>query len=57
MFVKTQSVWLVLGGTGSERSCTGWNMEISDTESIWGGTGWYLVIVGQYGAKLVDTRR
>ena len=26
---------------------------LGDTGSIWGGTGWYLVILGQYGAVLV----
>ena len=31
--------WLVLGDTGS----------------VWGGTGWYLVVLGQYRAVLVDT--
>ena len=31
--------WLVLGGT----------------ESVWGGTGWYLVVLSQYGAVLVGT--
>ena len=25
------------------------------TGSVWVDTGWYLVVVGQYGAKLVDT--
>ena len=32
--------WLVLGGSGS----------------VWSGTGWYLVVLGQYGAVLVDTK-
>ena len=31
--------WLVLDGTGS----------------LEGGTGWYLMVLGQYGAVLVDT--
>ena len=31
--------WLALGGTGAEE----------------GGTGWYLVVLGQYWAVLVDT--
>ena len=25
------------------------------TGSVWGGTGWYLVELGQYGAELVGT--
>ena len=25
------------------------------TGSVEGGTGWYLVVLGQYGAELVDT--
>ena len=31
--------WLAYGGTGS----------------VWSGTGWYLVVLVQYGAVLVDT--
>ena len=31
--------WLVLGGTGS----------------VQGGTGWYMVVLGQYGAELVGS--
>ena len=31
--------WLVLGGTGS----------------VWGGTGWFLVVLCQYGAVLLGT--
>ena len=26
-----------------------------DTGSVCGGTGWYLVVLGQFGAELVDT--
>ena len=37
--VSTGQYWLVLDGTGS----------------VEGGTGWYLVVLGQYGALLVDT--
>ena len=35
---STGQYWLVLNGTGS----------------VEGGTGWYLVVLGQYGALLVD---
>ena len=31
--------WFVIGGTGS----------------VWGSTGWYLVVLGQFRAALVDT--
>ena len=38
-WVSTERYWSVLGGT--------W--------SVWGGIGWYLVVLGHYGAELVDT--
>ena len=38
--------WLVLGAIGSVWGSTG---------SLWGGTSWSLVVLGQYGALLVDT--
>ena len=28
---------------------------LGGTWSVWGGTGWYLVVLGQYGAVLVGT--
>ena len=31
-------------------------MVISDTESIWGGTGWYLVVIGQYDLVLLGIK-
>ena len=27
---------------------------LGDIGSVWGGTGWYLVVLGQYRAVLVD---
>ena len=30
-------------------------MVLDGTGSVWSGTGWYLVILGQYGAVLVGT--
>ena len=38
-WVSRRQLCLVLVGTGS----------------VWGGTGWNLVVLGQYGADLVDT--
>ena len=38
-WVSMGRFWLVLGGTGS----------------VFGGSGWYLVVLGQYGALLVGT--
>ena len=38
-WVSRRRYWLVLDGTGS----------------VWSGTGWYLVVLGQYGAELVKT--
>ena len=32
--------WLVLGGTGS----------------VWGGTGWYMVVLGQYNSVLLSIK-
>ena len=37
-WVSRRLYWSVIGGTGS----------------VWGGTGWFLVVLGQYGAELVD---
>ena len=37
--VSIRQYWLVCGGNGS----------------VWGGVGWYLVILGQYGAVLVGS--
>ena len=38
-WVSRERHWLIYDGTGS----------------VEGGTGWYLVVLGQYGAELVDT--
>ena len=38
-WVSGRRYWLVLGGTGS----------------VGGGTGWYLVVLGQYRSVLIDT--
>ena len=38
-WVSRRRYWLVLGGTGS----------------VGGGTGWYLVVLGQYRSVLIDT--
>ena len=38
-WVTMEQYWLIYDGTGS----------------VEGGTGWYLVVLGQYGALLVDT--
>ena len=38
-WVSRKRYWLILVGTGS----------------AWSGTGWYLVVLGQYGAVLVGT--
>ena len=40
-WVSIERYWLVLGGTGS----------------VGGGTGWYLVVLGQYRSVLIDTWR
>ena len=39
-WVSARLDWLVFGGTGS----------------VWGGTGWYLVILGQYNLVLLGTK-
>ena len=39
----------MLGGIGSVEGGTG------DTGSVWSGTGWYLVVLGQCGVLLVGT--
>ena len=44
--------WLIHDGTGSVE---GGRLVFGDTGSVWGGTGWYLVLLGQYGAILVGT--
>ena len=38
-YFDTGRYWLVLGGTGS----------------VWGGIGWYVVEMGQYGAVLIGS--
>ena len=38
--VSRRQCWLVFGGPGS----------------VWGGTGWYLVVLGQYGAVLLGIK-
>ena len=30
---------------------------LGGTGSVWGGTGWYVVVLGQYGAVLAGTWR
>ena len=35
-----EQYWLVLGGTGS----------------VWGGTGWYMVVLGQYNSVLLSIK-
>ena len=37
---NTERYWLVFGGDGS----------------VWGGTGWYLVVLGQYNLALLDNK-
>ena len=48
-WVSRRRYWLVFGGTVSVGGGTG------DTGSVWSGSGWYLVVLGQYGAALVGT--
>ena len=46
----------VLVGTWLYRVDRRWHcLVLCDTGSVWGGTGWYLVELGHYGAELVDT--
>ena len=54
---------MVLGQNRAVRGDTWWYLfsmgrfwlVLGDIASVWGGTGCYLVVLGQYGAELVDT--
>ena len=45
--VSIEWYWLVLGGTGSVDGGTRSPRKFDLYQSVYGGTGWYLVVLGQ----------
>ena len=46
---------MVLNGAGSVKGGTGWYLVVQCPVSVWDDTGWHLVVLGEYGAELVNT--